>query len=272
MNLRNKNFVSRFARNKNLAFGENLVSRFARNWKYQFQQYGAALVAAAVLFAILSVYLFFRRGYYDLYIANKVFAGVAAVLLGIVLLIGPLSRFFSFPDRYVQYRKELGIAAFFLALTHGIVSLFFLPSKFPLSGSLGTLNWPFVFGLAATIVLVVIFFISNDRAMAAIGRERWWQWQYWGVRLAFILILLHVFIMKWGGWVKWYKVGGGRELVHPEWPGAGLLVGWFLSFVLLVRLAEFGGPRFGRAVWYISVVALPAIYIVTFWWGRQFIK
>ncbi|MEK7578180.1 MAG: ferric reductase-like transmembrane domain-containing protein [Patescibacteria group bacterium] len=236
------------------------------------QQYGAALAATVPLFVILSVYLFYRRGYYDLYIANKIFAGVAVILLGIVLLIGPLSRLFSFPDRYVQYRKELGIVAFFLAIAHGISSSFFLSSRFHLSGSPETLNWPFIFGLAATVILVALFFISNDRVMAAIGRERWWRLQYWGVRLAFIFVLLHVFIMKWSGWVKWYKVGGGSDLVHPEWPGAGLLVGWFMIFVILVRLAEFVSPKLGRAVWYASVVAVPIIYIATFWWGRQFAK
>lgn len=242
------------------------------SWKYQFQQYGAALTATLFLFIILSLYLFYRRGYYDLYITNKIFAGVAAILLGIVLLVGPLSRLFSFPDRYVQYRKELGIVAFFLALIHGIVSLFFLPSKFPLSGFLGTLNWPFIFGLAATIILIVIFFISNDWTMTAIGREKWWRLQYWGARLAFVLVLLHVFVMKWSGWVKWYKIGGGKELARPEWPGAGLLVGWFMAFVILVRLAEFASPKLGRVVWYTSVIILPVIYITTFWWGRQFIK
>lgn len=242
------------------------------NWKYQFQQYGAALAAAIPLFVILSVYLFYRRGYYDLYIANKVFAGVAALLLGIVLLIGPGSRLFSFPGRYIQYRKEIGIVAFFLAFIHGTVSLFFLPSKFPLARFLETLNWPFIFGLIATIILIAIFLISNNWAMTVIGKKRWWRLQYWGVRLVFILVILHVFVMKWEGWVKWYKVGGGKELVHPEWPGAGLLVGWFMVFVVLVRLAEFISPRVGRAVWYVSVVLLPVIYIATFWWGRQFIR
>lgn len=242
------------------------------HWKYQFQQYGAAVAPAILLFAVLSTYLFFRRGYYDLYIANKIFAGVAAVLIGIVLLIGPGSRFFSALGRSIQYRKELGIVAFFLALIHSIVSLFFLPSKFPLSGLFGTLRWPFIFGLSATIILVAIFFISNDRAMAAIGGKRWWWLQNWGVRFAFLLTFLHVFVMKWNGWVQWYKVGGSRDLVHPEWPGAGLLVGWFMAFVVLVRLAEFGGSRFGRAVWYVSIVVLPAIYIATFWWGRQFMR
>lgn len=242
------------------------------NWKYEFGQYGAAFATAVPFYAALSFYLFFRRGYYDLYIANKVFAGVAAILLGLVILIGPCSRMFSFPDRFVQYRKELGIIAFFLTLTHSVVSLFFLPSKFSLAGYVVTLNWPFVFGLAAVVLLVVIFAISNNWAMTAIGRERWWRLQYWGVRVTFTLILLHVFLMKWDGWVAWYKVGGGKGLVRPEWPGAGILVAWFMVFVALIRIAEFISPKLGRAAWYTSVILLPLIYIATFWWGRQIIK
>lgn len=241
------------------------------NWKYQFEQYGAAFLAALPLFIILSFYLFYRRGYYDLYIANKVLAGAAAILLGLVLLIGPLSRLFSFPDRYVQYRKELGIIAFLLAASHSLVSYFFLPSKFSFAGFTEKFNWPFVFGLVAIIALIAIFFISNNRAMNAIGRERWWRLQYWGIRLVFSLTFLHVFIMKWPSWLNWYKAGGGQELEHPEWPGAGLLVGWFMVMVILVRLAEFISPKLGRAAWYSSAIILPLIYVATFWWGRRFL-
>lgn len=239
------------------------------DWKYQIKQYGVALIVAISLFVVMSIYLFYRRGYYDLYITNKIFAGVSAVLLGIILLIGLLSRLFSFFDRDIQYRKELGIVAFFFALSHGVISLFFLPSKFPLSEFLKMPNWPFIFGFIAVTILITIFLISNNWAMIIIGRQRWWKLQYWGVRFVFILIFLHVFVMKWGGWVKWYKVGGSSELIHPEWPGAGLLVGWFMAFVVFVRLAESINPKFGRVAWYLSAIALPVIYIITFWWGKQ---
>ncbi|MDZ7586216.1 MAG: hypothetical protein U0946_00540 [Patescibacteria group bacterium] len=241
------------------------------NWLYQFKQYSTAVLPALIIFGFLSIYLFFRRGYYDLYIANKVFAGTAAILLGIVLLIGPLSRSFSYPDRLLQYRKELGIIAFFLALIHGISSFFLLPDKFPTQQFFGSGLWPFVFGLTAIIILTGLFLISNSKAMAVFNGKLWWQLQSWGLRLGFTFIFLHVFVMKWSGWVKWYQVGGSKELVHPEWPGAGLLVGWFMAVVVLVRLAECGGPRLGRAIWQVSVVALPIIYVVTFWWGRQLI-
>ncbi len=247
-------------------------SRNGINWGYQFQQYGVACAVAVPLFMLFSVYLYNRRGFYDLYIMNKVFAGEAAVLLGIVLLIGPLSRFFSFPDRYVQYRKELGIVAFFFAIAHGISSYYFLPNRFPVDIFYGALWWPFVFGLAGIIFLIGIFIIGNNFVMRKMDPRVWWPLQYWGVRIVFALTALHVFVMKWSGWISWYQKGGAKELVHPEWPGAGLLVGWFMVFVIFVRIAELGGQKLGKTAWYVSVIVLPIIYIATFWWGGQFVR
>lgn len=240
------------------------------DWKYQLQQYGGALMVAVPIFTGLSFYIFFRRGYYDLYIANKVFAGDAAILLAVVFILGPLGRFFAIFDRYLQYRKEIGIVAFFLALTHSLVSLFFLPSKFPMSRYVTGLNWPFVFGLAGLVLLILLFIISNSWAENKIGAKRWWWLQNWGLRLVVVLTVLHVFVMKYAGWINWYKVGGEAFLAHPELPGGGLLVGWILFFALLIRLAEFGGMRFGRLVWYFSVVTLPIVFLATFWWGLRF--
>lgn len=107
------------------------------NRKHQFQQYGFALLIATLLYTIMSFYLFNRRGYYDLYIVNKIFAGVSAILLGIILLIGSGSRLFSFPDRFIRYRKGLGITAFFAALAHFISSFFFCRQNFPYRDSWG---------------------------------------------------------------------------------------------------------------------------------------
>ena len=251
----------------------NTISPKVRiNWKFQFQQYGTAFTVALPLFVTLSFYLFFRRGYYDLYIANKIFAGTAAIMLGIVLLIGPGSRLFSFPDRLIQYRKELGIVAFISAFIHAINSLFLLPSKFPLLGFLKELLLPFIFGLTALITLISIFVISLQNVKTTLDNKKWWQMQYWGIRSVFLLVFLHVFVMKWSGWVGWYRRGGGKELIHPEWPGAGLLVGWFMTFVVLLRLAEFVSPKLRRVIWYVSSISLPIIYIATFWWGNQLFK
>ncbi|MFZ2201910.1 MAG: hypothetical protein WAV56_00785, partial [Microgenomates group bacterium] len=164
------------------------------------------------------------------------------------------------------------IVGFFLALTHGIVSLFFLPTKFPLAIYFARLNWPFIFGLAGVVLLTLIFLISNKWVENKIGYKTWWRLQNWGLRLVVGLTVLHVFVMKWNGWIKWYRLGGEVELAHPELPGGGVLVGWLLFFAVLIRLAEFGGARFGRLVCYISALLIPVVFTATFWWGRQFVK
>lgn len=47
--------------------------------------------------------------------------------------------------------------------------------------------------------------------------------------------------MRWSGWVKWVKQGGGNssaEFAHPWMPGAGILVSMFPAWVVIVRLYE----------------------------------
>lgn len=226
------------------------------------------LLLTALLFAALSAFLLFRRGYYDLFIANKVFAGVAAMLFGLIVVIGPLSRAFPSIQKLSPLRKELGIIAFLLVLVHTVVSLFFLPSHFPRSWYASNL-WPFVFGLGALVVLAVLFVLSNKAAVKRLRQGTWRILQSWGMRLAFLLILLHVAVMKIPSWLSWYQKGGGKELVHPEWPGAGLLVGWFLAFMFFVRIASMFDEKVTKFAWYFTLVALPAVYILTFWWGAQ---
>lgn len=133
-------------------------------WKFELKKYVFAVLLAGFIFLALSLYIFFRRGYYTLYIANKAFAGDAALLLAIVFLLGPFSRFFNVFDRFLQYRKEIGILAFFLGLVHGVVSFFFLPNYFPQARFLTGLNWSFIYGLIGLVLLILVYLISNKRA------------------------------------------------------------------------------------------------------------
>ncbi len=87
------------------------------------------------------------------------------------------------------------------------------------------------------------------------------------MRIAFIAVALHVGMMKFPGWVDWYQKGGASNLVHPEWPGAGLLEGWFIAFVLLVRISEIGKTKIVRFIIPCAFILLIAVYILTFWWG-----
>lgn len=244
------------------------------HWMHEIRQYGAAFLGAALPLCIAFVaYIAYQRGLLDFRTANRAFADVGAVLLGIVLLLGPLSRYFAFPDRYLQYRKELGIFGFVFALAHSAITLFVLPGTVSLAAVTAMLSsTPIIFGFAGTIGLTLLFVISNEYAAEAIGRRLWWRMQNWGVRLVFAFVFVHVYLLKWSGWMLWYKTGVARGSAHPELPPLGLLVGWFMMFVVGMRLAEFLGPRFFRIAWYAGSALLVALYLGTFLWGMQFAK
>lgn len=205
------------------------------NWRYQLQQYGTAFVMAAEVFAVLGLYLFARRGYFNLYIMNKVLAGVSLVLLGVVLIIGPLCTFSPRCQRYLQYRKELGILALLAGLAHGIISIWPLSARFPLASLID--HWPTTLaGILGLVLLTYLGAISNLWALQRLGTGRWWTWQRWGARISFLLVMFHLVVMKWPGWMRWFREGGTPDLERPYLPPGSLVVAVIGAVVLLVRL------------------------------------
>lgn len=221
------------------------------------RQYLWSFITALIVFTILSFYLYFRRGYYDLYIANKAVSSVAFILLCLVLLLGPISRLYQLFDHLLIFRKELGITAFLFAFLHGLVSLIGLPDHFPLENYL---KFPitFVAGLLSLVILAILFVLSAEKIVKAIDRRRWWHIQNWGVRIAALLVFLHVLPMKYNGWIKWYTFGGGNELLRPYLPPASVLVISFGVFTLAIRLSELLGQNLARKIITLTVI----IYII----------
>jgi len=237
------------------------------NWAYELRHYGFALKVGIFLYIVFLAYAVLAYGTMDLYTANKAFANTAVVLLGIVLLLGPLSRFFDFVDKDVQYRKELGVVAMYAAFIHGAVTYFFLSDYFPhqwlyTSGLLILLS-----GLLALALLFFLFLISRTPIKLALGAQRWWFLQNWGIRICFLIIAFHLAVQKMPAWISWYRTHGSS--LASGLPEIDLLLGWFMLFVIIIRLAEIPGKEYGKIAWYISAVALPGIYIFTFAWGHR---
>lgn len=220
------------------------------------KQWLTAIFTALAAFSILVLYLFLRRGYVNLFIVNKSLGSAALVILGLVLLLGPLSRLYQRFDSWILYRKELGIMVFVLAVLHAVISFFFLSERFSLRYYLQVQPVPFFLGLGAVIVLITLFVLSFERFIALLTQERWWRWQYWGVRLVGVLALLHLVILKYPGWVSWFSRGGGNELARPFMPPASLMIGLLGIFVLLVRLSELLSIKAGRLLTVLLFVAL----------------
>ncbi len=223
----------------------------------RFRPYAISYALASGMLFVLSLYLYARRGYFDLYISNKAIADTSLYLLGLVLLSGVLGRLYQKFDALLGLRKALGIFAGIFALLHFFISLFFLPTHFTLNGYLTRGLIPFIFGLASTAAMTALLLLSIDVLSKKIPKALWWKMQYWGVRLAGITLLLHLVIMKYNGWITWFMEGGGDELTRPYLPTESILSGAFGIFVLLVRGSELFGAKIAKLV-------IPILFFIWF--------
>lgn len=213
------------------------------------RDYGIAVLIAAILLVLFGCYLFIRRGYlFDapptadmLYVPNKVIVGAGTIMLAFTFLIGFIVRYFDRMSNWLGYRKEIGIVGGFLIFAHVIISYFFLPLKFPHS-KLDLDSPEFAAGVIGVFLLAFLFLISFKKSVDLLGGSLWWFLQRWGLRLVMLFTLIHVYMMKWNGWIKWIKQGGSSaptaELANPQMSGLGLLVMLFVTWVVLVRLYE----------------------------------
>ena len=200
----------------------------------------STLPVVIIIFVSLSVYLFLRRGYYNTYIVNKVLGSTAAILAALSLSAGVLTRWnprvFSFLARI---RRELGLSAWFFALLHMATSLLFLNSRFPLSWYQEELA-PFFAGIFAVAIWSILALLSRHDNKSSLSSSLWVFIQSTGARLAFLFVLVHLVVMKYQGWIKWFSglTKQTSELLHPEYPPASLFVLLILLSVFVLRIVS----------------------------------
>ena len=192
-----------------------------------------SLTITLAIFVLLAVYLFLRRGYFNLYLANKVFGSTAALIAGITLLIGPLSHRSPAMAHFMPMRRHLGLIALGLAIAHLLASTIFQPIRFPLPWYLQ--EWLSTSaGLAALFIWVWLAHISSNKMVQQMGSELWRKQQQWGGKAAFLLVFLHLTIMKYAGWISWWqgRISASPELANPSYPPASLFV--FAAMLLII--------------------------------------
>lgn len=223
--------------------------------------------AVAAVVTLMTVWLVYRYGAVrysveGLSTLNKSLATSTIVLLGTVLLLGPLSRLFTIFDHALKYRKELGIMTFFIGLTHVYLSMFPLARR----GSWGFYTsqplsaYP---GLASLVIMLILLLLSSGVMERMLGSKLWWRLQYWGARVAFVAGAFHFIVLKYLGMVEWFKNrGAGGTLGMLTLPPISLLASLFVTFVLVVRLSELFGSQKARIITQLSFLT---ISIFTVW-------
>jgi len=202
-----------------------------------------ALEISLFIFSLLSLYLFLRRGYYNIYIINKVFGSTAVVLAGITLLIGPLRKI-PFGVIFMAMRRQLGLIAFGFALIHIFFSLY-QTERF------GWFSWyfeewlPVVFGILAITTWGYMAYISRNIKIQQMGADIWRKRLSFAGKLGFVALFLHLTIMKYPGWMKWIQgqVKQTPELANPTYPPASIFVFLLMLIVILCRVFIFFRQR-----------------------------
>lgn len=226
------------------------------------RRYAIALVVTAVTVWLVYRYAVMRYGVEGLSTLNKSLATSTVFLLGIVLLLGPLSRLFTIFDHFLKYRKELGIMTFFTGITHVYLSMFPLARSGPFGFYIAQPLSAYL-GLAGLVIMGILFLVSNAPIERALGPKPWWKIQYWGVRISFVAAALHFIVLKNQGMVQWLADRGAGGTQGMLWlPPISLLATVFVVFVLAVRLSELFGPRVARVITQLSFLT---ISIFTVW-------
>lgn len=198
-----------------------------------------AFVISLIVIIILSLYLYIRRGYYNIYIINKVFGSSAAILAGVTLIIGPLRRI-PFVVSLMTVRRQLGLLAFGFALLHIFFSIY-------QSERFAWFSWyfnewiPILFGILAILTWGYMTYISRNTKIQELGADVWKKRLSIAGKIGFLAIFLHLTIMKYQGWIKWLhgEVKQTPELANPSYPPASIFVFLFMCTVIIYRIFTF---------------------------------
>ena len=174
----------------------------------------------AITGIIYLIFFFFFIWYHDvrgkpftLFTTEKCTAIASAYCLGLALMLGPLSRFFSSFDNLLPYRRTLGLTAAFMTIAHVILVIFYLPWKFPEKYSEQYyLSWfvahwfTVVMGILVFAMFMVIAVHSFPSGISKLGKRKWMILQKLAY-LVMIMIVLHLLSMGKipKNWIAWLE-------------------------------------------------------------------
>lgn len=193
-----------------------------------FKMWAVPAAIAAALFVIFNAYAFFWIGEFSLITLSVGFAGAAALCIGFSFALSAVSYFFDFLDHEIAYRKNLGLAGYFLALTYSFLLLFVNPQKYFWGFFDNLASFDFASGLLAMAILTLMAIVSNNLVMRKIGAHAWRFILRLGY-LAYFFLILRAFYMEHEIWQVWIlKIDG---LPPPR-----LLISIFALMVIGLRI------------------------------------
>ena len=177
---------------------------------------------------------------FSLWTTEKCIAIASVYCLGLVLSLGPLSRFNSSFEKFLPYRRTLGFTAAFMTIPHALLVLFYLPYKFPEKySSEYFLSWfvthwfTIVMGFLIFVLFMVIAIYSFPSGIQKLGKRKWMILQKFSY-LVMVMIALHLLSMGKipKNWIAWLETRN-----YPLPPGSFASMS-FCVLVLLFKVVD----------------------------------
>jgi DMSO/TMAO reductase YedYZ heme-binding membrane subunit len=160
----------------------------------------------------------------------KGFTNTGYLLIGFSLLLGSLAKFWNYFDKFLHYRKQLGIVGFIYILIHGFIGtiIYVLPNP----AILWTNYWAIALGMSGLYILFICYAISEIVVIQKLGPKNWRRLIRYLSYTAFILGTIHIYLAKLPVWQNYIN----SEIVFPP---LSLIVFSFGLVVLLFRFYVF---------------------------------
>jgi len=201
------------------------LPREARLW-------GETIVYSIIIMIIVTGYYVVTNASFSQRILNRAVGDVALLLIGLSLILSSVCYFWNFADKYIIYRKHLGLVGTGYMILHIIFSVLFSSyAPFPGYYLEDKRIASFIAALIATIIFVSMAMISNRYAIREIEASRWRKLMRIGY-IAFPLVLFHFGAKGMPYWLPWLT--GQSESLFPAF---GLIVFLFGLTVILLRIA-----------------------------------
>jgi DMSO/TMAO reductase YedYZ heme-binding membrane subunit len=160
----------------------------------------------------------------------KGFTNTGYLLIGLSLLLGPLGKFWNYFDKFLTYRKQLGIIGFLYVLIHGVVGtiIYVLPNPDILINN----YWGVALGVISLYLLFICYAISEIIVIKILGPKKWRRLLRYISYTAFILGTMHIYLTKVTVWQNYVN----SDILFPP---LSLILFSFGIFVLGFRFYVF---------------------------------
>lgn len=198
-------------------------------------------------FAVLATYLFMesRAQWSEMHRWNRAVGDASLVLIGLSMIVGPLSRLWPIFRRVIVWRREFGIYGVLFAVIHTVIILagwvewdlirIFGYALHPSTGLYVMLLHGFalanVIGIIGLLYGIVLALASNNWSQRILGGDVW-KFLQQGSYVLWMLVIIHTSYFLYLHFQDFH-----RSVPEPNWaqmPFAG-----FVLFVLLLQFSAF---------------------------------